>query len=81
VALIENGTLPQERFVTTTLQDLAQAGQERGAGPVLLVIGKTVLLSTRLRGNESRRDAARPVQEIPIPGWPRIAGRSPRRME
>jgi uroporphyrin-III C-methyltransferase len=81
VALIENGTLPQERFVTTTLQDLAQAGQERGAGPVLLVIGKTVLLSTRLRGNESRRDAARPVQEIPIPGWPRIAGRAPRRME
>ena len=80
-ALIENGTLPSERFVITTLQDLARAGRERGAGPVLLVIGKTVLLSTRLRGSESRRGAAHQVREIPIPGWPAIAARAPRRAE
>jgi uroporphyrin-III C-methyltransferase len=80
-ALIENGTLPSERFVITTLQDLARAGRERGAGPVLLVIGKTVLLSTRLRGGESRRGAAHQVQEIPIPGWTEVASRAPRRME
>ncbi len=80
-ALIENGSLPSERFVITTLQDLGKAGQERGAGPVLLVIGKTVLLSTRLRGSESRRGAAHPVQEIPIPGWSEIASRVQRRAE
>ena len=81
-ALIENGTLPQERFVITTLQDLGKAGQERGNGPVLLVIGKTVLLSLRLRPrSQSRAGATRPVQEIPITSWPEIASRKSRRVE
>jgi uroporphyrin-III C-methyltransferase len=79
-ALIENGTLPQERFVITTLQDLGKAGQGRGAGPVLLVIGKTVLLSTRLRsGSATRPDIAQPVQEIPITSWPEVVARTQRR--
>ncbi len=81
-ALIENGTLPQERFVVTTLQDLGKAGQGRGAGPLLLVIGKTVMLSTRLRaGGEPRTGDALPVQEIPITSWPEIAPRVQRRAE
>lgn len=81
-ALVENGTLPRERFVITTLEDIGKAGQGRGDGPVLLVIGKTVLLSTRLRaGRESRRGATLPAREIPITSWPEIASRLQRSVE
>jgi len=81
-ALVESGTLPEERFVITTLQDLGRAGRERGNGPVLLIIGKTVLLSARLRaGSTLRHKGAPPFQEVSAMDWTEVAGRMPGRTE
>ncbi len=48
-ALIENGSLENERVARGTIGVLARLGVERGDGPVLVVIGATVALADALR--------------------------------
>ena len=47
-AVIENGTLPEERFVKGTLGDIGDRGAEAGIGtPAIIVVGETVSLDFR----------------------------------
>jgi len=48
VALIENGTLPEGTVSKAVLRDLRCLGRRPAAGPVLLIIGRTVSLSEAL---------------------------------
>ncbi|CAL1519793.1 uroporphyrinogen-III C-methyltransferase [Chitinophaga sp. MM2321] len=52
VAIIENGTTPQERIVTGTVRDIALRVQEAGIGnPAVIVVGEVVHLHTLLTGD------------------------------
>ena len=67
VAIIERGTLPEQRVVTTTLADLAEAAPALGIeSPALLLVGETTGLAERYgwfaperhvtyKGSQSRR--------------------------
>jgi uroporphyrin-III C-methyltransferase len=63
-AVIESGTLPEERIFRGTLFGLATLLGAKPRGPVLVVIGRSVALGDRLRA------AARPRREMrkPAPG-------------
>lgn len=45
VALIENGTRPDQKITTGRLADLPRLALHHGAGPTLLIVGETVRLS------------------------------------
>ena len=49
IALVENGTLPEQRILTGTLADIAdQAAVTDFQPPALIIIGKVVALRDRL---------------------------------
>jgi hypothetical protein len=48
-ALLESGTLAHARVVRGSVADLPELGASRGAGPVLVVVGRTVALAEKLR--------------------------------
>jgi uroporphyrin-III C-methyltransferase/precorrin-2 dehydrogenase/sirohydrochlorin ferrochelatase len=60
VALIENGTRPEQRVVVGTLADLPElAGRHGLVGPALIVIGEVVrLVDETVLAAEARRLAA-----------------------
>jgi len=62
-AVIESGTLPDERILRGTLADLATLAASRAGGPVLVVVGRSVALGDRLRA------AARPRQVMRRPAF------------
>jgi precorrin-6B methylase 1 len=62
VAVIERGTLPEQRVITGTLADIAERSRGAGiAGPALIVIGEVVRLREALT-SESPRDATPSVE-------------------
>jgi uroporphyrin-III C-methyltransferase/precorrin-2 dehydrogenase/sirohydrochlorin ferrochelatase len=49
-ALVEKGTLPQQRVVAATLENLPEMVRESGVRPpTLIIIGEVVLLHNKLR--------------------------------
>ena len=58
VAVIESGTLPEERILRGTLSSLASLLSFRAGGPVLVVVGRSVALGDRLRATARPRRAA-----------------------
>jgi uroporphyrin-III C-methyltransferase len=58
VAVIESGTLPEERVHRGTLSELASLAAVRSGGPLLIVVGRSVAIGDRLRAAERRRPAA-----------------------
>jgi uroporphyrin-III C-methyltransferase len=62
VAVIENGTLPEQRIVTATLADIVPAARRTGIGaPATIVIGEVVRLHELCNGAEKGADAANPA--------------------
>ncbi len=61
-AVIESGTLPEERVLRGTLADLSSHLASRAGGPVLVVVGRSVALGDRLRAAaRPRRAGSRPA--------------------
>jgi uroporphyrin-III C-methyltransferase len=48
VAVVENGTRPEQRVRRGVLSGLAAPGESRGTGPILVVVGRTVALAAAL---------------------------------
>lgn len=80
-ALIESGSLPEERIATGTLRGLESLRGEAPAGPVLLVVGKTVALADQLRARHGRaRDASPGVRAVFSSRWLRATLNRQRRI-
>jgi siroheme synthase len=47
-AIVENGTRPEQRVRRGVLSHLAALGEGHGAGPLLVVVGRTVALAAAL---------------------------------
>jgi siroheme synthase len=63
-AVIESGTLPEERIRRGTLANLESLLTIRAGGPVLVVVGRSVALGNRLSAAaRARRPVSRPAAE------------------
>jgi uroporphyrin-III C-methyltransferase len=63
VAIIEKGTLPDERVLTGTLGSIARDAAEAGLrSPVTIVVGEVVRVRERLRSGEARVSAILPAR-------------------
>lgn len=65
-AVIENGTRPDQQVHRGVVSDLAALGDGRGAGPILVVVGRTVALAAALErlvgiAAETAAGASRPA--------------------
>jgi uroporphyrin-III C-methyltransferase len=55
VAVIESGTLPEQRIERGTLAELGSLHASAGGGPVLVVVGRSVALGDRLHAAARKR--------------------------
>jgi uroporphyrin-III C-methyltransferase len=69
-ALIENGSLENQRVARGTAGELARLGEGRGDGPVLIVIGATVAIADSLRTTELTPESFTSIQKHGIPPDP-----------
>ena len=66
-AVIESGTLPEQRIERGTLAELGSLHASAGGGPVLVVLGHAVALGDRLHAAARRRR---------VDAWPAVSERS-----
>ena len=59
-AVVENGTRPEQRVRRGTLSGLAALGEGHGAGPLLVVVGRTVALAAALERLTASAEAGAP---------------------
>jgi uroporphyrin-III C-methyltransferase len=64
-AIIENGTRPEQRVRRGALSHLAALGKGHGAGPLLVVVGRTVALAAALERLTSASDATPVTADAP----------------
>jgi sirohydrochlorin ferrochelatase len=61
VAVVENGTTPQQRTTVATLADIAKVAEARGVrSPAVVVVGEVVRLASALEGCQAVRAPERP---------------------
>ena len=70
-ALIERGTLPGERVITTDLENLARRARDEGVrSPAILVVGEVVALRYPLASGRPTPRRADPVPLAEVLPWP-----------
>lgn len=64
VAIVENGSRPEQRIVVTTLADLERAGHElQVCSPALVIVGEVAALAERLHWYGTPPVVARPLRQ------------------